>query len=282
MMHRTPIDRTQVVPFENANDLQFRLARSFDLINNWNAALAGHFHFDDVVAILTRQAEALNLSLFRYEDGCAHNISTRARAYDDYKPRKSTGSLLDFLTTHETSDLEPGSIWRLSYIRTLPGFDQSIAAAEWNSRPHIVEVTLIILAHKEDRIDAIEISFDRRMRENTDFPPTLVTTAMANAWAIRAPGLVSRAIRNNRRSNSNTTEGGYFLSQENPAALSRAEQRVCHLLADGDNAKTISERLGLSISTVRSHLRSIYAKTETKGQVNLISVIRQQREAAGL
>lgn len=282
MIQKRPQDRTQLVPFENASDLHFRIARSFDLINHWNAALSGQYHFDDVITIMTRQVQAATLSLFRYEDGRAQSISTQARALDDYQPTASTGTLLAFLLATDPHALTPGTIWRLSTIRKMPGFDQSQAATEWNAKPGLIEVSIVIIGNEDGKIDALEMCFDHKPEVNADIPPALITQAMANAWSLRAPGLITRLIKNKTRSRSRRIDSTYILGPDNPAALSRAEQRVCHLVVDGENAKTISERLGLSVSTVRTHLRSIYAKTETTGQVNLISLIQQQREDAGL
>ena len=59
--------------------------------------------------------------------------------------------------------------------------------------------------------------------------------------------------------------------------LSRAELRVCQLLAAGDKAKDIAEVLGVSVATVRTHLRNIYAKTNTSGQIELIAVINAEK-----
>ena len=61
-----------------------------------------------------------------------------------------------------------------------------------------------------------------------------------------------------------------ILGPSNPAGLSRAEYRICALLGVGLTARLISERLGITEATVRSHLRNIYAKTSTSGQYELL------------
>lgn len=280
MPHRTPIDRTQQIPFQDATDIHVRIARSLDLLNHWNAALTGQFQFDDVIAILVRQIDARNVSLFRFEGGRAHPISTRARAFDDHKPVASTGNLLRFICEHYPDKIQPGSLFQLSRLRAFDDYPQSAAKQEWDAKTWVKDASLVILAKEDDRIDALEFSFDTEVTHNPHIPPFLVTTAMANAWDNRTPGIISRTIQNNRRSRSGPLRSAAILGPENPAGLSRAEQRVCRLLADGETAGMIAERLGLSVSTVRSHLRSIYAKTETTGQINLISVIQQQRNEA--
>ena len=45
---------------------------------------------------------------------------------------------------------------------------------------------------------------------------------------------------------------------------------MCILLARGLSVKGVTEELGLTESTVRSHLRSIYSKTEVSGLPELL------------
>jgi DNA-binding CsgD family transcriptional regulator len=52
------------------------------------------------------------------------------------------------------------------------------------------------------------------------------------------------------------------------------------MLASGEKAKAIAEALELSVATVRTHLRNIYAKTETNGQVELIALLNDRRDIA--
>jgi len=274
-----PTDRTQIIPFENASDLHHRIAQCLDLMNHWNAALTGQFRFDDVLAILCRQVNALNISLFRYTEERAYPISSVSQALSGAKPINSTGNLLAFLLSQDANAVLPGSLWRLTVIRAMPGFEGTPADREWQSRSQVQEVSLAIMSNQDGTIDALEISFDHLRDNHPDIPPFLLTTAMANAWDLAVPGLIDRVITTRRRGPDRVPDNAAVLSAENPCGLSRAEQRVCHLLAEGLSAKRIAEDLDLSISTVRTHLRNIYAKTDTTGQVNLIAIIQQQNEA---
>ncbi|HEY3887470.1 MAG TPA: helix-turn-helix transcriptional regulator [Caulobacteraceae bacterium] len=51
--------------------------------------------------------------------------------------------------------------------------------------------------------------------------------------------------------------------------LTAAQARVAGLLLDGAKPKAMAEALGLSVHTVRTHLASVYEKTETAGQADL-------------
>lgn len=57
---------------------------------------------------------------------------------------------------------------------------------------------------------------------------------------------------------------------ENGARLTEREQRVLDLLAEGLKAKEIAEKLFVSITTVRSHVRGIYDKLQVQNRVEML------------
>ncbi len=67
-----------------------------------------------------------------------------------------------------------------------------------------------------------------------------------------------------------------ILSDANPFGLTGSEMRVCHLLRSGQRPDGIATGLEVSISTVRTHLRHIYAKTERNGLLDLMHLLTQQ------
>ncbi|TMC86182.1 MAG: response regulator transcription factor [Chloroflexi bacterium] len=58
-------------------------------------------------------------------------------------------------------------------------------------------------------------------------------------------------------------------------SLSPREREVLQLMADGTSARQIAGRLGISYSTVRSHVRSISTKLGTKSMVNAVVTARE-------
>lgn len=52
--------------------------------------------------------------------------------------------------------------------------------------------------------------------------------------------------------------------------LTPAELRVLMSVLDGCGAPEVARRLQVSVSTVKTHLRRLFAKTDTKGQVHLV------------
>ena len=271
-------DRSQVLPFEGATDLHQRIARNFVFITDWNAALAGHFELSAIVQILTRQIESYSTALFRLLRDDALPVASAIRPSEPGPAPTSSGALLRYLRDTRFDALQSGAIFRLSALRAEPEFADSPAASEWDARPDVIEVSVIILEAEEDRIDSFEIVFDVPPKRSAEIPPVLVTSALAYAWTLRSPGLISRLTRTRSRALSTAGGGSNILGLGNPCGLSRAELRVCQLVAAGDKAKEIAEVLGVSIATVRTHLRNIYAKTDTSGQIELVAVINAEKE----
>ncbi|MHA6325840.1 helix-turn-helix transcriptional regulator [Roseivivax sp. CAU 1753] len=279
MPHRNLKDRSQQTPFPDATDLHFRLARSFDLINNWNAALCGRYDMRDVLAVMIRQLDACNIVLFRFDHDRPLPVSAACRSIDGAKPDIGSGSLLHHVRQTDAAALLPGAILRLSRLRAEPGFAQSRAGREWDARPDIAECHLIVLGVADHTVDALEVAYRTPHTSVPELPDVLISAAMAHAWENRATGLISRQIREFSRGRTAPVlpGGADLLGPHNPAGLSRAEQRVCQVLAGGDSARDIAETLDLSVSTIRTHLRNIYAKTGTDGQKRLIALINETR-----
>jgi DNA-binding CsgD family transcriptional regulator len=60
--------------------------------------------------------------------------------------------------------------------------------------------------------------------------------------------------------------------------LTRAEATVVSLLAAGCSIKEICSRLQIRLSTVRTHLRHLYEKTNTSRQAELVSYVLRECE----
>jgi len=64
------------------------------------------------------------------------------------------------------------------------------------------------------------------------------------------------------------------------ATLTDREWSVARRLACGETAATIADTLGLSVSTVRNHLRAVYRKSGAASRGELVDRLRAWREAA--
>jgi DNA-binding CsgD family transcriptional regulator len=63
-------------------------------------------------------------------------------------------------------------------------------------------------------------------------------------------------------------------------SLTEAERRVAYLIAYGNTNKSTAKSLGISINTVGTHLRSIYAKLDIQSRVQLANRLRELGEIA--
>lgn len=258
-----------MLPFEGATDTQYRIARSFALLNAWHAALSEQADLAEVLKLLLRQTSALNICLYRFSGQRAHVLAGAGR---DGAPVPSRGSIAGFLTRKAPELLNPGSIQSLSSLRRRGIGNERALEAEWCFRSEIKDVSLVVLESGGDCVDALEMTMDHSPVINPDIPPSLVTRALAEAWELRKPGFVRKHIRSAQQTHrSEVLEAPDLLGPDNPFALSPAEQRVCRHLAEGCRAKEIAVALGISVPTVRTHLSRIYQKTGTEGQVALLS-----------
>jgi len=60
---------------------------------------------------------------------------------------------------------------------------------------------------------------------------------------------------------------------KNRFGLTPAEARVVHRLVSGDSLRSAAKALGIQYETVRTHLKSIFQKTGTRRQVELVVVV---------
>jgi len=60
------------------------------------------------------------------------------------------------------------------------------------------------------------------------------------------------------------------LQSDEFSMLSRREREILAMIAKGESTGTVATRLGISVSTVRNHLKSIYRKVGVTSQVSLV------------
>jgi DNA-binding CsgD family transcriptional regulator len=60
------------------------------------------------------------------------------------------------------------------------------------------------------------------------------------------------------------------------ASLTEAERRVAALISDGYTNKSAASALGVSVNTVGTHLRAIFAKLDVRSRVQLANVVRHE------
>jgi len=179
----------------------------------------------------------------------------------------------------------PGSIWKLSECDAGSadgGGSRLTACVDNETASASCEVIVVPLANDVAHSDHLELHFRRPpLAHNIDLISILASTLGA-CWAQRSPGAVSKRLGKKRlhlvsvdRENSQLS----ILDVENPAGLSRSEFRICTMLKEGMTVKMIAEALAVCQATVRSHLSSIFSKTGTSSQVELLFELNHDRFA---
>lgn len=129
------------------------------------------------------------------------------------------------------------------------------------------EFCVLVLSSGPLERDHIELHFRDPRSARVHAALATVLPTMARTWAARQIGVVAQELTHRK---VDTATAAPILGTTNPARLSRSEYRICLCLSRGLSVKGAAEELGITEPTVRSHLRSIYAKTQTASQSELL------------
>ncbi|WP_347312263.1 helix-turn-helix transcriptional regulator [Defluviimonas sp. SAOS-178_SWC] len=247
-------------------------SKVIEAIADWCDALHGEFSLQDAFAALASGlgAEAGMLVRTHLND----LRPARIAIWDNLAERSSSPLKASFADGHFGRHLarpRPASVWLASMHDGSQDTDPALEI--WQARRGMVEFAVLVLASGPTTRDHIELHFGERMSIATQSALGVVLPTMARTWASRQVGLVTRTVVNHRiaQETGDVRPGQkMLLGPSNPAKLSRAEFRVCLLLSRGLSVLGVAEELSVSEATVRSHLRSIYAKTETSGLAELV------------
>ncbi len=168
-----------------------------------------------------------------------------------------------------------GTAWFLSDVLDDPSWMSTEALNAWIANRDVQEIAVIPMTVTRQSVDYVEFHFARPLSRSAQHEIEALVPTIERSWRGRKPGLVTQIIADDRvpvasRQVDMVDWDAPILGMSNPAGLSRAEFRVCLMLSRGLSVKGVSVELGLSENTVRSHLRAIYAKTETGNLPELI------------
>lgn len=246
----------------------------------WCEAVHGSTALDAALSTLCQAVGAQSgiIVRTRRQDGQQQKI-----AVHDPGGRQSFGTPLRIGYAHSVFDADveqarAGTVWReVDARRPKDGFLQ-----DFQKRRNFAEfVTLVLSTGPVDR-DHIELHFRYPLLAKAHADLAGLAPTLARTWASRRVGLVSRLLERARASDPTAVQQGApaILSTANPARLSRSEYRVCLMLSRGLSTDGISAELGISEATIRSHLRSIYAKTHSAGRSELLFKLLAQERAS--
>lgn len=250
----------------------------------WTECLHGTGDLRAAMSSLSRCVRADCAVLIR-----AHIPSGKQRILSSYDCKAATGAFpmtrplgLDLITI-PPHRARGGSLWSLRDPSHAEDDRLDPQQHHWLTQRAIADVILVVLGHATGVIDLLEFHLPRRLdRHHYDQMDTLAQ-AIAFAWNRRPEGRIARLMSNapsvTRRMAPDPSSAPEALSSANPWQLTATELRICTLIRDGLAATDIVSAFGVAESTVRSHLRNIYAKAEVTGQVGLIHKLLDDQAA---
>ena len=182
----------------------------------------------------------------------------------DMRVRASYG--LDLLGSY-ASGAWPGSVW----MQSLVGNEASHALDRLQRGRGFTELVVIPLSRTGKELDLLELHF-ARTRMHRDTYPRLngIAGTLSQTWIDRKPGIFVDVALGRRTEEQASAVVGPILSDDNPARLSRAEFRICVCLRRGLSRQSVMDELGIGASTLRAHLRNVYAKTGVEDHAALL------------
>jgi DNA-binding CsgD family transcriptional regulator len=261
------------------------LSEALDLVVTWFEALHGRGEVAESLHLMLRLVKGRRASLVRL------HLDTAAQTVLDGvdpggaepSPRELGISFPQYLLGHGLGQAQAGSVWYVSDLAREIAADERAGVHLCSPDHRTREIAAIVLEPRRLTSDLLEVHFATRLSPRDAEALALLAGVLSRGWRHRNESIFPPAPDRDSAGGvaSEPSRAGAILSAANPAGLSRSEYRVCELASRGLGAKAISDRLSVAESTVRSHLRSIYAKTGASGQRELIWRLHGQHGPRG-
>jgi DNA-binding CsgD family transcriptional regulator len=253
--------------------------RVLDGIASWCGALHGSMPLDEAIGALS-QAISADLSILsrdaRSDGKCRIVADYDVKKADRHNEKVRRAFAPDVLGEYY-GKMRRGTSWFLSDHQDDFGFENTSGLASWRLARGIVDIVVVCLESTGLQQDYLEFHLANILSREAKEELEALLPTLVRAWSGRKTGLVTQAQMDDRMLQARAVAlaarikpDAPILGTSNPAKLSRAEFRVCLLLSRGLSVKGLTDELGSSEATVRSHLRSIYSKTEASGLPELV------------
>ncbi len=250
-----------------------------DFLVRWTECLHGTGNLRDTLALFAELtgSRVVNLSRFDPETGRQRTITCFDLDAREGQRPLTKGMAPSVLSGHG-AHARPGTIWTLGEKDRVQRVELDNRSQRWMEDRGFGEVVVIPLGRKGADLDAIEFYRANTLEDADD--PTLqwLAFATAYAWGRRPKGRIARLLRSvpaitELLQSPDPAVPVDILSSENPCRLTAAETRICILIQAGYGLNEMGMKIGVTEATVRSHLRSIYAKTGAAGQIGLVRML---------
>ncbi len=245
-----------------------------DAITSWCEALYGSISLQTALANLVCGLGAEAGTLVRTHMNEKRPIRIASfDALSEVSVHPLAQSYADDYFGNSLANPKPASIWLGSTFAEFASDSLDPTLGNWQASRHLEEFVVLVLAAGPVTRDHIELHFSNPLTSDSLATLNSILPAVIRTWATRQVGLITRTVVNHRdtfRDLHSSRKNISLLASSNPAHLSRAEFRVCLLLSRGYSVANTVAELGVAESTVRTHLRNIYAKSNTSSISELI------------
>lgn len=253
--------------------------RVLDGIASWCGGLHGSMPLSEALRALVEGFGADAGAVSRHYRNTDRPKAVALVDMEDVDPDLATlrRPLCEDVLGYQYSKARASTMWFMSDNAGDAGWQPSQTLENWRFSRRIGEIVVLVLDGSLQQRDFLEFHFERELSRSERLEIEALVPTLVRAWSGRQTGLVTQAQMDERMVRaraaaqaSKLRPDAPILGMSNPAKLSRAEFRVCLLLSRGLSVRGVTEELGLSEATVRSHLRSIYSKTEVSGMQELM------------
>ena len=251
--------------------------RILDGIASWCGGLHGSMPLEDALSALATALGVQAAAIGRHgrsDERCRIVAAFDARQ-DDSSIEQIRRCYAPDVLGRFYNKVKLSTLWFMADHLDDDEWDATQSLSNWCLQRAIGDIVVISLSANQQHHDYIELHFSKALTRSEQGEIANIVPTLVRSWAGRKTGLVTQSQMDDRfvRARARAAEqkpDAPILGTSNPAKLSRAEFRVCLLLSRGLSVKGVTDELGLSEATVRSHLRSIYSKTNTSGHADLL------------
>ncbi len=171
---------------------------------------------------------------------------------------------------------KPGTLWSMRELDPDSAARLDPRVLGWMDARGLRDAMMIPLSTAGEAADVLEFYLAAPLDRARRIGIEALAMAAAEAWGRRPEGRIARLLRTAPAIQDRLSQGGppaHPLSQSNPLGLTAAELRICGMICQGAHLSETGKALGIAESTLRTHLRSIFAKTGVAGQVGLVRLL---------
>lgn len=241
-----------------------------DAVSKWCYATRGDISLDVAFAALLAAtgAEAGMIVRGRLPDGPKHPIARCDWRDGQANPLKA--SFADQIFGQHLNYARKSSCWVQSSYDPIDAGPIS----EFQQSRNLQDFAALILSISSLERDHIELHFRHVLTPAEQDALGGTLDVLARSWTEHQIGITPKVVDHSSMLKLRATSKSVnVLDITNPLALTKAEFRVCHELARGLSIHGVCGSLNLTESTVRSHLRNIYAKSDTSNLAELVFLL---------